>query len=791
MKIERLMHTFTDGDKIFDPQPGVKYHVATRVSDVYEKDNELCIETTLSNLQKATIRISIVDDFAINLKYSQKKFPQGKFKEHIEAKNITMPKYKVIKKKTNVLDSAEVKGTFIAEGTGSVGREILVEQIVIPFKKNSKEFVITKNPLNIEIIDKKTKDVQFTLNWRDGFSYFGGFSAPGLGFKQVADDLWLPFMSWSIKNDELTYGLGEKFGPLEKTNTRKTIWNSDTSGKSNTDLAYCAIPYVVTTKNFGLLLDTGSKSYFDIGSSVTDASSLMNTEENLDIYLFAGSSMKEVTNDYTKLTGKINGVPDKSYGVWYSKLYYHDKNAAQNVINLAAKNELPIDVIHIDPKWLRDRYSKSCNFEEATERFGDFKEFFISMSKQEVDISFWINPYIQGDQGSFYKEAVKNNYLVKSLEGGNAHPYTGVEVYQPNNYLVDLTNPEAYKWWKEHITSLAKKGLKYVVNDYGDGVPKEALFYNGLTGLEMRQYYTFLYNQVVWEGLAEVYGKENVAKIARPGYIGSHKFPGKWGGDSYSRWSELKNSIQAGLSHSFTGEVLWGTDIGGFISTPEDELYIRWMQLGSFTPYTRMHGISNREPWHFSKNAVSISKTYLELKRQWLPMWKIGELEAVKTGLTSMRSLAIEFQGDKIAGRVDDQFMITDNVMISPVIDRGATSRDIYFPKGKWTNYWKRTETIKGRTYKNILAPLDQLPIFIKEGTIITNFSNGKYNFSTIKNETLVVEIYGKESSKGKKEFMINNKKVVITYAWEAGKPTTKSVVVKGWDKVKVKVITK
>lgn len=776
MKREQLKYTYPENDRIFDVQENVEYHVVTRISDFFIENNELCFETSQLDYQKATLRVSVVNDDIVRVKYSQKYFPTNKFSDHIELKSTKLPFYRVVEKEYDVVDAAEVKTSYFTGNHGSVGAKRKVKQYEIPFK--DKLFVISTNPFNLEIKNKKG-EIQFTLNWREGFKYFGGYTAPGLGFKQMGDASNHPFLSWAIGNEEHFYGLGEKFGKFEKTNTRKTIWNSDTSGKSNSDLSYNALPYVLSSNNWGLLVDTGSKTQFDIGASVVDAGSLLTSDEHLDLYFFAGDNLKDLINSYTDLTGKIKGIHDKAYSVWFSRLYYFDRKDVETELANAEKHHVPMDVAHIDPKWMKNRYTKSCNFVEADERFGDFKKFFADMNKKDLSISFWLNPYIQSDDSKFWKEAHSKGYLVKSTEREFAHPYTGVETYQENNFIIDFTNKEAYTWWKKHVIALAKKGLLFTVPDYGDGVPADALFANGKTGKEMRMYFTYLYKKCVFEAISEVYGKENVANISRPGYIGSQKFPGKWGGDSGCRWSELKNSIQAGLSMSMNGEVLWGTDIGGFIGQPVEKLYNRWVQYGSFTPFTRLHGLTKREPWYFSKEAVTNAKKYFELKRQWLPMYKIGELEAIKTGTPIMRPLVLEFQDDMFAREIDTQYMILDNVMIAPFITEKDT-RQIYMPKGKWVNLFNKKEYTGKQAIE--FTDSNDMPIFVKDESLLITFKNGNFKWKDISKQELVINIINNHNKDLDitKSFKLNNKEIKVHVTSSKNKYNVK---VTGWTK--------
>jgi len=548
------------------------------------------------------------------------------------------------------------------------------------------------------------------------------------------------------------------------------------------------VPFVQSTHNWGLLLDTGFKSYFDIGASVTDAGSLMNTGQMLDIYLFAGDSLKDITSDYTLLTGRIKGIPDKAYGIWFSRLYYHDKKELFVEVEQAKKHQVPFDVAHIDPKWIKNRYTKSNNFVEATERWGDFEKFYKECQEKNIDISLWTNPYIQGDETEFFKTAKSKGYLVKDINGGLVHPYTGVEVYQQDNYIIDLTNDEAYEWYKEAMKTQIKKGAKFYVVDYGDGVPEEALFSNGKTGKEMRQYFLFLYNKVAYEATTEVLGVGNVANIARPGYIGTQKFPGKWGGDAYTRWHEIKNALQGGLSLAMTGESLWGTDIGGFIGTPKSELYWRWVSFGSFTTYTRMHGIGAREPWYFGKeDLIKHVKKYFEIKRKMIPHYKLGEYETVKSGIPTMRPLVFEFQDDSIARHIDDQYLLTDNILVAPIMNPDVTSRQVYLPEGKWTHYFTK-EKYEGRKLHDIKSKIDDIPVFVKQGTVVLEFDNGSYLFEEMEKQTLVANVYLGQENKGEKEFILNNKKVKVIFDIKTTEKES-TIKISGWDKNKINFI--
>lgn len=752
--IEMLDYSYPQHEKIFDTKSN--YYVVSHVSDIWEEDSKLCIEVTLDNLQKATILLSEIDKVGINMKFSAMELPINIFNQHIDhTKKQTIPKYKIIN-----------------------------NEIIIPMA--GKKFIISKKPFNIEIINSK-KEIEFELNRRKGFPWWGGFINPPLGFKtHQGSNKLRPFLSWAIHSDENFYGLGETFSKFEKTSVEKVINNVGTSANSNNGLTYASIPYLVSTNNWGILVNTSARTIWDVGSSTADAGALLTDDEYLDIYFFTGKNMKEIVSKYTLLTRRIKPIPERAYGTYLGRLYYHDREEAENELKKAQKYKFPIDVIHIDPKWLKQRYNKSCNFKRHTERWGEFKDLFKDFYETyDAGTSIWINPYIQRDNETFFKQAIENDYLVKSkiTKDGYFHPWTGPEKWQLTNYLIDFTNEKATEWWKEYVREIGRDGAFTLVADYGEGVTDDAIFSNGLTGKEMRHYYTYLYTKAQFEAFEEVKGKGNVMNISRPGYIGSQHYTGKWGGDSTSTWPELKMQIQAGLSVAFNGVNFWGGDLGGFLGIPTDDLLIRWLQVGLLMPFSRFHGTGPREPWNYSERATKVALKMVKMRRALIPYFKLNEATAIKTGLTTIRPLVLEYQNDKVTRNIETQFMIGDSLMVAPIMAANKKENDVYFPEGIWYEYENSVKKYEGNKRYVLPVKLEDTPIFIKAGTVLVMFEKGDYKMSDIAKQKLVVKAYLGSISKGKYEFTLDGKKIIINYNFTK---TDVTVTIKGWDNNKI-----
>ncbi|XRJ59143.1 TIM-barrel domain-containing protein [Spiroplasma endosymbiont of Glossina fuscipes fuscipes] len=506
-----LAYSFPQKQPIFDLN--YDYAVVKRISDFWWQDDSLYLEVTLSNLQKSTLKITLYVNGIINLQYYQKKISNNRFDEHLEP--LSIKKIDLI----NHLNYFEIK------------------------LLNNEKLLIQKEPFCITLLDCNDT-IKFKTNTRKGYEMFESYRTPPLGWKLDKSNEWQPFMSFWLMNDEKIYGLGEKFCFLVKNGIETTIWNSDNSCVANHDLGYNGLPLFYSTKKWGVLVNTGEQTSFEIGSPVTDAISFLSFESCLDLYFFTGQTMKELINQYTDLTGKPTEIPDLSYGIWCNRLYYHNKDELWAEVEKSNRANFPLDVICLDPKWLENRYTKSCNFEYNENAFGSFQELFAQLKAKNIAVCFWINPYLQADNSTNWQIAFKNNYLVKTTDDNSyAHPLTGTETYQTNCGIVDFTNPAAVKWYQDELQKLFNLGLRFIKPDYGDGVPPNAYFSNGLTGKEFRQYYHFLYCKTAYDASAKYFGPNESLTFCRPGYIGTQRFSGKWSGDSYSNFTELKKFI--------------------------------------------------------------------------------------------------------------------------------------------------------------------------------------------------------------------------------------------------------
>jgi alpha-glucosidase len=210
--------------------------------------------------------------------------------------------------------------------------------------------------------------------------------------------------------------------------------------------------------------------------------------------------------------------------------------------------------------------------------------------------------------------------------------------------------------------------------------------------------------------------------LSRSGYAGLQRYGALWTGDNVANWEHLKLNISMVLNLGLSGMPLTGADIGGFSGAPTPELFVRWMQLGALIPLFRGHtekGTPDQEPWAFGDEVEEISRTYLELRYTMIHHLYDLAYEASQNGVPIVRPLFMEFPQDQTTYPIEDAYMVGDDLLVAPVVEKGAVSRMVYLPQGaQWLDYWTGKAYEGGQSY-DVDTPLDVMPLFVKAGSII------------------------------------------------------------------------
>jgi len=510
---------------------------------------------------------------------------------------------------------------------------------------------------------------------------------------------------------ECIYGLGERFGPLVRNGQTVTIWNED--GGTMSDLAYKNIPFYLSSRGYGLLVNNPGRVEFEVGTERVSAVQFSVPGEVLDYYVFYGPALKDVLAKYTQLSGRPAVPPAWSFGLWLSTSFTtsYDEKTVNGFIDGMAERGIPLSVFHFDCFWMKER--QWCDFEWDKKAFRDPAGMLKRLKKKGLKICVWINPYIS-QFSPLFEEGVRQGYLLKRLDG---------EVYQrdawqPGMGLVDFTNPGAVKWYQGKLRRLLEMGVDCFKTDFAELIPTDVVYHDGSDPALMHNLYSYLYNKAVFELLENFHGKGGALVFARSGTTGSQKFPVHWGGDCFATFEAMAEDLRGGLSFCLSGPAFWSHDIGGFEGTANPACYKRWVAFGLLSTHSRLHGSgSYRVPWIFDDEAVDVMRHFARLKNRLFPYLFAAAHEARDLGHPAMRAMVLEFPDDPACRYLDRQYMLGGSLLVAPVFNTEGMA-EYYVPAGKWTDL-QTGAAVAGGVWKR--EPLDffHIPLLVRENTLL------------------------------------------------------------------------
>ena len=537
--------------------------------------------------------------------------------------------------------------------------------------------------------------------------------------------------SLALTSDTAVYGLGEKFGPLDKRGQLVRGRTEDALGV-NTELSYKNIPFCWSPDGWGLLVHTPGIVRHGVGyPQWSHRSYVLEVEDDvLDLFIFTGEPA-DILDHYTALTGRAALPPLWSYGMWLSRAYY---KVPQEAIDTAAelrRRGIPCDVITLDGRaaWeVRTRFA----FEWDKSRFDDPKRILDSLRAFDLKVCVWEYPYVS-IHNPLFAELEAKGWLLKSPDGKayvfdwvkdpTDDPFGKVLTPLPPSGIVDFTHPDAAQFWADSHNKLFDDGVDVIKTDFGEQVEDDMVAHNGDSGRRLHNVYPLLYNQCVWNATQrynDAHGRGPAMVWGRDGFIGSQRFPMQWGGDPQTDWEGMAASIRGGLGYGMSGVPYYATDVGGFYGAqqPDTELYLRWTANGIFCSHFRYHGIGEREPWALGAETEAIAKKLLAFRYRLIPYMVGAAEQAARTGLPLMRAMPLVFPHDRMARSFEGQYLFGEALLVAPIIRSGG-SVEVYFPAGEAWYDLNSGERIEGGQVRLIQKALDQLPAWGREGHML------------------------------------------------------------------------
>lgn len=553
-----------------------------------------------------------------------------------------------------------------------------------------------------------------------------------------------------LTGTEHFYGLGDKTGFLDKRHYEYEMWNTDDPSPQVDCFRalYKSIPFFITLTDshvYGIFLDNPYKSVFNMGQESEEYYFFGAAGGNLDYYYLSGTSMAQVLRGYTYLTG-VCPLPQKwTLGYHQSRWGYATQEDMEEIARGMRENDIPCDGLHFDIDYMQDYKVFTWNEDRY---HGDSGAYLKSLARRGFKAVAISDPGVKKEKGySVYEEGAANGYFAKTPQG---RIYLNA-VWPGEAAFPDFGSERVRRWWGDKHKFLLDKGVRGIWNDMNEPasfkgpLPADVVFTDEdrpAAHRRMHNLYGHLMAKGTYQGLKRLDGRRPFV-ITRACYAGSQKYAACWTGDNHSIWAHLQMAIPQLVNLGLSGMPFAGTDVGGFGSDATEELLLRWVQVGCFSPLFRNHsalGTRRQEPWQFGARAVEIYRRYVKLRYHWLPYLYDLFWQQERTGAPIMRPLVYHYERDETAKTCNDEFLFGERILAAPVVEQGKTRRLVYLPEGEWYDYWNGEKTA-GPCFVIREAPLEICPIYVKAGSVIPTMEDMAY-VGEKEQETLTLEVF-------------------------------------------------
>ena len=555
-----------------------------------------------------------------------------------------------------------------------------------------------------------------------------------------------------INNDDYIYGLGEKTGFLNKRNYEYENWNTDNPAPhvDTFKSLYKSIPFFIVHNknyNYGYFYDVTYKSYFDLGKENSDYIKIAFDKGKINYFFIGGKSIKDVIKGYTNITGRVPLPQRFTLGHQQSRWSYMNKDELLYIAKEYRKKKIPCDTLFLDIDYM-DNYKV---FTYSEEKFPNLKGTIDDLKNEGFKVVTIIDPGVKKEKGYYIYDEIEKNGYAATL---NNKTYIN-EVWPGEAVFPSFINPKVQSFWSDNTKFLIDLGVRGIWNDMNEPASfkgplpdnvefkgeNDKIYYHD----EVHNVYAHYMAKSTYEGLKK-YDKRRPYIITRAAYSGTQKYSTVWTGDNHSIWSHLEMAIPIILNLGMSGFSFSGCDVGGFSGDATKELLARWVWLGSVTPLFRNHsamGTRHQEPWCYDNELLDIYRKAVNFRYQIIPYIYDLFYEASKTGIPVFRPLVLEYEDDVNTFELNDELMLGNSLLASPVVLEGAKKKMVYLPKGNWYNYFTNEKFESG--YHIVDAPLDTMPVFIKEGAIIPEYPLKQYIDDN--EDTLILNVFNGNGS--------------------------------------------
>lgn len=604
--------------------------------------------------------------------------------------------------------------------------------------------------------------------------------------KVIYKDLLITQNSEGIKNDLFSvdfscekahfFGFGEKMGYLDKRGKNFKMINYDFPLHTpDLDPMYISIPFFIIIfprkSAIGIFIDTTSYAFFNIRE---DGFTISSRDNGLTMYFIHGPGVDQVISRFTGMVGRMEMPPAWAIGYQQSRWSY-SRTEALEVAKKMREKEIPCDVIYLDIDYMNDYRVFTWKNEFENSRFSE------SLHDIGFKVVTIVDPGVKIDNNyEIYESGKSIDAFVKGKDGKHFVGY----VWPGRCNFPDFLRSDVREWWARSHRALFENGVDGIWNDMNEpaivwtdsktkkvselfkeelnfqilGEAKslfaqddfgDEIFHEDDRGkiwphYKVRNIYAYL-EAMATKRAFEIYKPNKRSFIlTRAGFAGIQKYAAVWTGDNSSWWEHLEIEMPISMGLGLSGVAFTGADVGGFGGDANGELLARWTEMGAFFPFFRNHsaiGTARQEPWSFGDGIEKIVKKYVRLRYELFPYIYTAFYFSHKNGIPIMKPLFMVDQDNENLYSINDEFIFGDSILVSPITRPNTTWRMVYIPKDRWIDI-RNGNVYEGDHVYKIDAPLDEIPVFVKENSIIFRtdamnyiFENGKMN--------LYADVYG------------------------------------------------
>ena len=549
-----------------------------------------------------------------------------------------------------------------------------------------------------------------------------------------------PQWASTLVDGERVFGGGERTGPLDKRGRSLTFWTTDPlpNHDDHTDAMYQSVPLLMSLvdgRAHGLYFDVNERAVADVGKTQPGTLTFIPESADLVAYLFAGPTLGDVLRQYTALTGRMPPQPRWAFGNQQSRWGYLSAAEALEIAHQFRSQSIPCDALYLDIDYM-DGYRV---FTWDAVRFPDPPGMIRALREQHFRLVTIIDPGVKVDpEYNVYREGIAHSFFTRAADGT---PFEGW-VWPGQSCWTDFAQADARVWWGDQHRGLIAAGVAGIWNDMNEPAqagmfaPADVPLPHGatlpddvrhgppedpLTHLQFHNAYGLTMGQATRDGIQRLRPDERPFVLTRAATAGSQRYAIVWNGDSSSSWHNLRLAVPLNLGVGLSGFPMTGGDVGGFWGDTTAELLVRWTQLGALLPFCRNHsamGTIQQEPWAFGEPYISLCRAAIERRYQLLPYLLTLAHEASVTGAPIARPLAWIAPTHAASVACDDQYLLGDALLAAPVLDEGASFREVLLPPGEWFT-WDGDTLLTGDQRLTVPVTLESLPLYVRAGAIL------------------------------------------------------------------------